>query len=160
MIYTKKDIIKGAVIYAIGDTIAALLLHEFQLTRLLGMAFVGGTFYAFEIPNYFIWIDKKTDQFKGAKKTIAKTMLAVIHFNPLWVARHLLFIKLFSLNFEAINMNLIHIALWSFVFNVPISILGNYIIQNKIKLDWRFLASSLFSGILAVYYAFSELFFK
>lgn len=160
MIYTKKDIIKGAVIYAIGDTIAALLLHEFQLTRLLGMAFVGGTFYAFEIPNYFIWIDKKTNQFKGAKKTIAKTMLAVIHFNPLWVARHLLFIKLFSLNFEAINMNLIYIALWSFVFNVPISILGNYIIQNKIKLDWRFLASSIFSGILAVYYAFSELFFK
>jgi len=160
VIYTKKDIIKGAVIYAIGDTIAALLLHEFQLTRLLGMAFVGGTFYAFEIPNYFIWIDKKTNQFKGAKKTIAKTMLAVIHFNPLWVARHLLFIKLFSLNFEAINMNLIYIALWSFVFNVPISILGNYIIQNKIKLDWRFLASSIFSGILAVYYAFSELFFK
>ena len=160
MIYTKKDIIKGAVIYAIGDTIAALLLHEFQLTRLLGMAFVGGTFYAFEIPNYFIWIDKKTNQFKGAKKTIVKTMLAVIHFNPLWVARHLLFIKLFSLNFEAINMNLIYIALWSFVFNVPISILGNYIIQNKIKLDWRFLASSIFSGILAVYYAFSELFFK
>lgn len=159
MIYQKKDILKGAIIYAIGDTIAALLLHQFLFSRLLGMLFVGATFYSLEIPNYFIWIDKVTASIKGAKKQIYKTLLAVIHFNPLWIFRHFIFIKLFSFNLGAINMGLFHIALWSFLFNIPISILGNYIIQNKLKLEWRYFGSSIFSGLLAVYYALSATLF-
>jgi hypothetical protein len=64
--------------------------------------FVGATFYAFEIPNYFDWIVKKTQALKGLKATLTKTILAIAYFNPLWIARHLLFIKLFSGQFEAI----------------------------------------------------------
>jgi len=41
--YTKNNILKGAVIYAAGDSIAALILNEFSLIRLLGMMFIGAT---------------------------------------------------------------------------------------------------------------------
>ena len=84
------------------------------------MAFVGATFYAFEIPNYFDWIVKKTKDLKGARAVLSKTGLAIAYFNPLWVARHLLFIKLFSAQFNAIGFNLIQIAFWSFLVNIPI----------------------------------------
>ncbi len=160
MIYTKKNILKGAIIYAIGDTIASILLHEFMWQRLLGMLFIGATVYAFEIPNYFAWIDKKTAFQNGIKKIIRKTLLAILYFNPLWIARHLFFIKLCSQKYESLNFGLLEIAFWSFLVNIPISIIANYIIQNKIKLDWRFMASAVFSGIMAIYYAMSESLFS
>ncbi len=112
--YKKQNILRGALIYSAGDTIAALLLDEFSIYRLLGMMFVGATFYAFEIPNYFDWIVKKTLTLKGIEATLTKTVLAILYFNPLWVARHLLFIKLFSGQFDAIGFNLLEIAFWSF----------------------------------------------
>ncbi|MBE9491093.1 MAG: hypothetical protein IMY67_12415 [Bacteroidetes bacterium] len=160
MKYTKSNIINGAIIYATGDTIAAILLNEFLWSRLFGMMLIGATFYALEIPNYFKWIDKKTENSIGIKQTLSKTILAIAYFNPLWIARHLFFIKLFSLNFENIQLDLFTIALWSFIINIPISFIANYIIQNKIKLHWRFLASAIFSAIMAIYYAMSETFFS
>ncbi len=156
MIYTKQNIAKGAVIYSLGDSIAAIMLHEFSWFRLLGMMFIGATIYAFEIPNYFIWIDKKTKHVQGLTKILKKTFLAIVYFNPLWIARHLLFIKLFSHHYESVNVNLLRIAFMSFIVNIPISIIANYIIQNKIKLNWRFMASAIFSGLMAIYYAMSE----
>ncbi len=124
------------------------------------MILVGATLYSFEIPNYFAWIDKKTFSYKGIKKTLAKTGLAIAYFNPLWVFRHLAFIKIFSGLYEQINSNLFVIALWSFLANIPISLIANYLIQNKIKLDWRFLASAIFSALMAIYYALSETIFQ
>ena len=124
------------------------------------MMFVGATFYAFEIPNYFDWIVKKTEHLKGLKATLTKTGLAIMYFNPLWIARHLLFIKLFSGEMEAIGWNLMQIAFWSFVVNIPISFIANYIIQNRFKLKWRFLGSAVFSAIMAIYYALSETIFS
>ena len=124
------------------------------------MMLVGATFYAFEIPNYFDWIVKKTQGLKGLKATLTKTVLAVLYFNPLWIARHLLFIKLFSCQFEAIGFNLLEIACWSFLVNIPISFIANYIIQNRFKLKWRFLGSAIFSAIMAIYYALSETLFS
>lgn len=158
--YTKQNILKGALIYSAGDTIAALFLDEFSWYRLLGMILVGATVYAFEIPNYFDWIVKKTQYLKGLKAALAKTGLAILYFNPLWIARHLLFIKLFLGDFQAINMNLLKIAFWSFMANILISFLANYIIQNRFKMKWRFLASALFSAIMAIYYALSETLFS
>ncbi|WP_218645604.1 hypothetical protein [Winogradskyella forsetii] len=158
--YKKQNIIKGALIYSAGDTIAAFLLDEFSIYRLLGMMFVGATFYAFEIPNYFDWIVKKTIHLKGLKATLAKTLLAIAYFNPLWIARHLLFIQLFSGEFGDINFSLLEIAFWSFLVNIPISFLANYIIQNRFKIKWRFLGSAIFSAIMAIYYALSEVIFS
>ncbi|WP_206420439.1 hypothetical protein [Lacinutrix jangbogonensis] len=123
------------------------------------MIFIGASFYAFEIPNYFDWIVKKTQYLKGSKATLTKTVLAIAYFNPLWIARHLLFIKLFSGQFDKIGFNLIEIAFWSFLVNIPISFIANYIIQNRFKLKWRFLGSAVFSGIMAIYYALSEIIF-
>ena len=120
---------------------------------------VGTTVYAFEIPNYFDWIVKKTENLQGLKATLTKTGLAMLYFNPLWIARHLLFIKLFSGQFETIGWTLLEIAFWSFLANILISFVANYIIQNRIKLKWRFLASAIFSAIMAIYYALSETFF-
>jgi len=159
MIYTKKNILTGAIIYSIGDAIATLLLNDFSTIRFLFMALIGATIYAFEIPNVFIWIDKKTQHLQDVKKTLTKTTLAVLYFNPIWIARHLFLIKLFSKNHLDINLRLLEIAWWSFLVNIPISFVANYIIQNKIKLENRFLASAVFSGIMAVYYAFSETLF-
>jgi hypothetical protein len=136
-----------------------LFLNEFVWSRLLGIILIGATLYAFEIPNYFKWIDKKTNSLTRLKLTITKTTLAIIYFNPLWIARHLFFIKLFSGNLNAINMHLLEIAAWSFLANIPISIAANYIIQNKIHLNWRFLASAIFSALMAIYYALSETIF-
>ncbi|AUC75194.1 hypothetical protein CW732_05690 [Olleya sp. Bg11-27] len=158
--YKTQNILKGALIYSAGDTIAALIVDEFYWHRLLGMAFVGATFYAFEIPNYFDWIVKKTKDLKGARAVLSKTGLAIAYFNPLWVARHLLFIKLFSAQFNAIGFNLIQIAFWSFLVNIPISFLANYLIQNRFKLKWRFLGSAIYSAIMAIYYALGETIFS
>lgn len=124
------------------------------------MILIGATFYAIEIPNYFAWIDRKTARLSGIKLTLTKTALAIVYFNPLWIYRHLLFIKLFSGNFDQINSGLIGIAFLSFLVNIPISFIANYLIQNKIKLDWRFLASATFSALMAIYYALSETIFK
>ena len=123
------------------------------------MVIVGATLYAFEIPNYFNWIVKKTQFLNGIKATLAKTVLAILYFNPLWIARHLLFIKLFSGQFEAIGWNLLTIAFWSFLANILISFIANYIIQNRFRLKWRFLGSAIFSALMAIYYALSEVFF-
>ena len=70
------------------------------------------------------------------------------------------FIKLFSGNIEAIGWHLLVIAFWSFLANILISFIANYIIQNRFKLKWRFLASAVFSALMAIYYALSETIFS
>ncbi len=159
LLYTKANSIRGAIIYSAGDTIAALLLNEFSWYRLLGMVFIGATIYAFEIPNYLNWIEKRTTEISGYKQTLTKTSLAIAYFNPIWIFRHLVFIKLFTGNLSQIDIPLFQIALWSFLANIPISFIANFLIQNKVHLNWRFLASAIFSAFMAIYYALSETIF-
>jgi len=121
---------------------------------------IGATVYAFEIPNYFDWIVKKTKHLIGLQASLVKTALAILYFNPVWIARHLLFIKLFSGQLDAIGWHIFEIALWSFLANILISFIANYIIQNRFKLKWRFLASAVFSALMAIYYALSETIFS
>ena len=160
MEYRLNNIIKGGLIYAIGDTIAALILGDFLWLRMLGMLLIGMTVYAFEIPNYFSWIERKSKGLEGLKLSLYKTTLAILYFNPLWIARHLLFIKLISSQFDEIGWNLLSIALISFVVNIPISIIANHFIQTKISLKARFVASAIFSGLMAIYYAMSATWFN
>ena len=135
------------------------MLHEFNWERLFGMVMVGATFYAFEIPNYFNWIDRKTAGQSGQRRWLSRSLWAILYFNPLWIARHLFFIKLFSGQFDAINTGLLRVAFWSFMVNIPISFVANALIQNKIHLKWRFFASAVFSALMAVYYAASLVIF-
>ena len=160
LVYKRSDIVKGLLVYSIGDSIAAILLGEFLFTRVIGILLVGATIYAFEIPNYFNWIENKTKNYKKHKKALVKTLLALLYFNPLWIFRHLVIIKIFSLQSEFSFKNLLIISSFSFLVNIPISFFGNFIIQNKIKLNHRFLASAIFSALMAVYYALSETLFS
>jgi hypothetical protein len=160
LFYKKNDILRGAIIYSSGDTIATLLLDGFSIYRMLGIAFVGATYYAFEIPNYFAWIDKKISHGKRFSDTLKRAGLAIMYFNPLWIARHLLFIKFFSGNISQIEFNIVAIGFYSFLANIPISFTANYLIQNKVPVKKRFFASATFSAIMAIYYAASEVLFK
>ncbi len=153
--YKLNNIIKGSLIYAAGDTIAGLISDEFSLLRLAGILIIGATLYAFEIPNYFKWIDKKVSQTDKLSTKLLRASMAMLYFNPLWIARHILFIKLFMGQYEQISWALVYIGTMSFVVNIPISLGVNYIIQNKIALDKRFIISALFSGVMAVYYSLS-----
>jgi len=158
--YTKQNIIKGALIYSAGDAVASLLIDEFSWVRVIGMMCIGATLYAFEIPNYFKWIDSKTNHYAGTKLWLSKTILAILYFNPLWIIRHLFFIKLFSVCYAQIEIDIFRIGLYSFIVNIPISFIANFIIQNKIKLSYRFMSSAIFSALMAIYYALSLVLFK
>jgi len=154
--YRCSDVLRGILIYSSGDTAASLILSQFSVTRLLGMMAVGGCIYALEIPAYFRWIHRKCGGMEGFKGSMARTGLALLYFNPLWIARHLLFIQLFSQNTSAIGFGLLRTGLLSFSANIPVAVTANYIIQNKIPLKWRFFSSAVFSSMMAVYYALSS----
>jgi len=159
LLFTRKDILRGALIYVSGDTMASLILHEFMWSRFFGIMLIGATVYAFEIPNYFRWIDSRVLQLKGFRLSLAKTGLAILYFNPLWIARHLFFIQLFSGQINTITWDILRIAFWSFLVNIPLSIIANYLIQNKITLKYRFMSSAVFSALMAVWYALSKALF-
>ncbi|MBN2571710.1 MAG: hypothetical protein JXA68_06245 [Ignavibacteriales bacterium] len=162
MTITKKDIFNGLFIYSIGDIIASLIINQFFISRLLGICFIGAFLYAVEIPNYFRWIDRysSAQDTKPFKKSLQRTGLALLYFNPLWISRHLLFINLFSQDWNNITWNLLSIGLKSFLVNIPISFIANYLIQNKISYKYRFISSAIFSSLMAIYYALSHIIFK
>jgi len=157
--YTRANILRGLTIYSTGDSIAALIVGEYSLFRMLGIMLVGATIYALEIPNYFTWIDRQVTQDTRLLSSLKRTGWAILYFNPLWIARHLFFLKLFSGRWNEIAFSLLAIGFWSFLANVPISLAGNYLIQNKVPLKWRFFASATFSALMAIYYALSEILF-
>ncbi|TVR80962.1 MAG: hypothetical protein EA409_07285 [Saprospirales bacterium] len=154
-----KQSITGGIIYLSGDTIAALIAGDFSLIRALGILFTGSTLYAWEIQTYFKWIDRKISKMGVKKRMLANTTLALIYFNPLWIARHLVIIYLFSGKAGDISSGLLYSALIAFLVNIPLSIFANFIIQNKISLKFRFWASATFSGLMAIYYSMSSIWF-
>lgn len=154
-----KDSLTGMLIYTSGDMVAALIEGTFSYQRVLGMMLIAGTLYALEIPNYFLWIDKRVPSAQNLISTFKRALLAMAFFNPLWIARHLVFIHLFTGNWQAISWGLLEASTLSFIVNIPLSLTVNYLIQNKLAFKWRFIGSSLFSAVLAVYYALSEVIF-
>lgn len=159
MEYKLSNVIRGGLIYATGDTVAALLSDGFSWPRVAGILLVGCTVYAFEIPNYFRWIDRQMRRPEGLRAALWRTLLAMLYFNPVWIARHLLFLYLCTARFDAIGWSLLAVGTKSFLVNIPVSLAANYTIQNKIPLRWRFVASAVFSALMAVYYALSAIWF-
>lgn len=153
-----RHAIRGGLIYASGDTIATLISGEFLIGRALGILVIGATLYAAEIPAYFRWLDKLYGR-RGRWNRLKKALLAQAFFNPLWIARHLLFIRLFSARWSEIDLGLLSIGLDSFLHIVPVGLLMNYLIQNAVPLNWRFLASAAYSGLTAIYFSLSEVWF-
>ena len=153
-----QNALRGALVYGSGDTAAALLLGQFSVARLLGIVAVGSTVYAIEIPAYFRWLERRFGG-KGRAGAVKKAVLAQAFFNPLWIARHLAFIKLFSGQVAAIRWELLATAADSFVHLLPVGLLMNYLIQNRVPLNWRFFASALYSALTTLYFALGEVLF-
>lgn len=149
----KVNILRGMLIYAAGDTLASILTCGFSLLRLAGVMAVGALIYSFEIPAWFRWLNLR---FSG----IARAGMAVLYFNPLWIARHLSFICLFSRETGDVSPDLLVVALKGFTMNLPLVFAANYLIQNRIPLKWRFLSSAAFSSLMAVYYPLCRIIFK
>lgn len=144
--YRRNELLRGLLIYAAGDSVAALLTCQFSLHRMVGMMAVGGFVYSLEIPSWFRYIARR---WKG----VPRALMAMLYFNPLWIARHLTFIALFSGDLDGIGWCLVTVSLKSFAVNLPFSFVANYLIQNKVPVDWRFFASAIFSALMAVYYS-------
>ena len=153
------DRLRGALIYAGGDAIAAWMLGEFQIIRLLGMMLVGSLIYATEIPAWFRWIDRISPDDGHLVRSLQRTVLALLYFNPLWIARHLMFILLVSGSWQALDWSLLRVGWYAFLANIPVALLANWLIQNRLAYHWRFVASALFSAAMAVYYALSRTWF-
>ncbi|MBT3190967.1 MAG: hypothetical protein HN341_00270 [Verrucomicrobia bacterium] len=158
--YTRRTALQGLLVYATGDTIATLILGQFMWSRLLGMMVVGSTLYAWEVPTVFRWIDRRTAALPlGVGRSAYRTLLAVLYFNPLWIARHLLIIAIVCGNWDALQFGLLRTASLSWLVNIPISIVGNAVIQVWLPLRWRFFGSAIFSGLMAIYYALTGVWF-
>lgn len=157
--YKWSNVVRGGLIYSIGDTIAAIISGDFDWIRVFGILLIGATIYALEIPNYFRWIDRKVNSDGSLKSAMTRALLAMLYFNPLWIARHILFVKLLMGQYDQIGWALIITGAISFLVNIPVSLLANYVIQNKIALKHRFLASAIFSGLMAIYYSLSDSWF-
>ncbi len=156
---SRSDMIRGAIIYSIGDTIAQLIVHNFSYTRLLGIIFLGGIVYAFEIPNYLYWLNKKFSDNKFSTKILA-AVLFTLYFNPFWIARHILVLDFFQGSWGQINWHLLQIGWESFIYSVIFVVPFNYLIANVIPYRWRFISTGVFSGIMAIYYALSAVWFN
>jgi len=156
-----KNQIRGLIIYPLGDGIAQLILGEINYWRIGILAIAGCFLYSFEIGKWFGYIDKKF------KNPFLKTCLAVAYFNPLWIARHFLFIELAihpqlftNINdFKQLLLNVIGLGTRSFIGAILISLPANYLIQNKAPLKNRFLLSATFSALMGIYYAMSKVWF-
>lgn len=153
-----SESIKGAAVFGLFDAIAAYILGEFSLIRLVGMSLMGATFYAIEIPSFFAWIEAHSQRMKSWHGKLYKTLMTAVYFNPLWIVRHMCLIYL--LNQQSFGMEVFNTAWLSFWYGLPVSLAANYIIQNHIVMQYRFLASAIFSGCMVVFYAVSAVYFK
>lgn len=153
-----QDAVTGATLFALGDSIGTLISGDYLYQRMLGMMVLGGTLYAWEIPNYFQHLQRRFNK-PGYLNAFQRALAAGLFFNPLWIARHMLFIILFTGQWQTLSFDILVIASWAFIYGFPFSFLVNYMIQNVITMRWRFLVSSLYSAITVVYYALLEYLF-
>lgn len=158
MLVTIKDAFYGGLIYCAGDTIATIISNTFYYPRMLGMMILGATLYAIEIPAYFRWLNRYFDQ-PGYLSAVKRMFMAAVFFNPLWIVRHLVFINLFSGQWHSISLSILSVASLSFLYCLPVALPVNFLIQNSIPLSSRFIASSIFSAFMAIYFSMSEVWF-
>jgi len=155
---TLKDAFYGGLIYCAGDTVATIISDTFYYPRMFGVLLLGASLYAIEIPAYFRWLNRFFDQ-ASLLNSFKRMFMVAAFFNPLWIARHLIFISLFSGQWNSLSIDILTIASLSFIFCLPIALPVNYLIQNVIPLSWRFVVSSLFSAFMAIYFSMSEVLF-
>jgi hypothetical protein len=149
----------GGVIYMTGDAIASVITGDASVMRSAGIFLIGSTLYAWEIQTYFRWIDTKIRELDSRYSAVLKTFMALLYFNPLWIARHTCIVYLVSGRADMITPLVLKSALIAFLVNIPVSIAANFLIQNRTPLRYRFWASAVFSGLMAIYYSMSSTWF-
>jgi hypothetical protein len=170
------------VLYPTGDLIAQLILGEFHGLRLLALSLVGGLVYQAEVPRWFQWLDGRTftatqiqafpplrwltQTHDGTYRLgwFGRTLGAMTYFSPLWITRHMLVMRLATTPWHniAIASTLQELG-WascqSFLVNLPVSLLGNYVIQARLPLKYRFLGSIVMTGLMSIAFALAYKFF-
>ena len=152
-----RNMLRGALVYPLGDALATALSGHWSAGRMLGVALVGATLYAVEIP----WVFGHIQDFskRVARPTQAgwlRAGLALAYFNPLWIVRHFFFLRLFAGEPMGGLDALLRTAGLSFAANLPLTLMGNAVIQMRVRLEHRFLASAMFSGLMASFLALWE----
>jgi hypothetical protein len=59
-------------------------------------------------------------------------------------------------NFNELILSSLTLGLKSFLVNLPISLLGNFIVQAKLKFEHRFLGSVILTSLLTICYALAH----
>lgn len=179
------DMVRGFLVYSLGDLIAQIILKQTSITRTVGIGLIGATIYALEIPLWFRIIEntfcRATDKIRACRlfkepnqnnqcllNHKGRTLMALTYFNPLWIARHMFFIGLLNAISQGIAfssplhtyLSLLGIACKSFIINIPIAVIGNYFVQNKLSMKYRLTGSAVLSSICALWYALSKVIFK
>lgn len=170
------------VLYPTGDLIAQLILGEFNFMRLIALSLVGGIVYQAEVPRWFQWLDQRSFTVEQVRSFplmrfltrpeegvyrlgwFGRTLGAMTYFSPLWITRHMLVLKLATTPWHDIAITATLQALWlasckSFLVNLPFSLLGNYIIQARLPLKYRFLGSIIMTGLMSIAFALAYRFF-
>lgn len=155
----KAEAWRAGLIYGGGDLIATLITGRVDPVRSTAILLVGTLCYAREIRWYFGWLERHFPARPDRLRRMQRAALGWLWFNPLWIARHALFIRLFSGRAADIDAGLLMIGLTSFALNMPVALTANYWIQNRLPMAWRLTGSAAFSAVMAVYYALSEVWF-
>jgi len=163
----------GWFLYPAGDLLGQSILGHVNVYRLIAIALIGGLLYRLEVPAWFRFLDHfriwrpdsallrpflcSTER-PARLNWLGRTIGAMLYFNPLWVARHLMVIMLATTSLPELNASTalaaaLSMGLKSFLTNLPLSVLGNYLVQQQVPLKYRFLASATLSGIFAAVYA-------
>jgi hypothetical protein len=179
-----RNIIEGLLVYGLGDLLAQIILGTPSLIRTIGVALIGSSIYALEVPLWFRMIEGTfclaSDKIRACqmfqepdRQNIChldykgRTLMAMSYFNPIWIARHMFFLSLlislsngtaFISPFR-IFVNLIPVAAKSFLFCIPITVIGNYLVQNRIKMRYRLIGSAILSAICVFWFAISKVLF-
>lgn len=166
----------GWIVYPLGDLVGQLIVGEVNFLRAGILMLAGGLIYRLEIPAWFKLIDSvsprrhtienhafltlvtRTDQDAVKLNWLGRTVGAMAYFNPVWIARHMMFIMLATTSFAKVSLATFFLAALStgsisFLTNLPLSFLGNYLIQVHLPLRYRFLGSALFTTLLTIKYA-------
>lgn len=162
-------------VYPLGDFIIQLILNNINHVRIIMVFLAGLLLYRWEIPQWFTWLAKfRFDHTNGWRKLMStedahlnwlgRTIGALLYFNPLWIARHMLIIDLGVHHFVMTSLSLeikhcLILGVKSFFINLPLSFIGNYIVQTKVQLNYRFLGSVVVSTVMAMMYAIGYKYF-
>lgn len=168
--------------YPTGDLVGQLILGDgVNVYRLVGVMVAGLIFYQFEVPNWFKFLDhlsfndqsrwlvtaitRPVERNKRKLNWIGKTLGAMLYFNPLWIARHVFIISFATtpfVEFDFVNVlfQSLEIGLKSFFTNLPISIVGNFVVQQCLPLHLRFFGSSVLTMVFNIKYAVEYRYFS